>query len=289
MTQKEFEEKMDELKERYGIPSELCFKMDANFTVEEDVKSVSAKRLSLTKTAAAADFFTHALNTNIERDMQILEAGILGKGAYMYIISGLKGVPSMQMIHPIFKDKDGDEIPEQDTEAEDFFVGKLMHAFTKAAKSMGEDKNAPRILMREADTGEPYEKIGGGDGKDIFMDFSVVNLGEMSEKERDIAMHVNRLFAEDEGVSPERRFVLEVDDKDKAVKSLDEYMTKSGKEYITCTYSEKDGKREENNYVYEADGKRCLVNFTEGEEKLLNGEPYGSLGEAFLEIAKSIN
>lgn len=293
MTQKEFEEKMKEVQDKFGIPDELCFKMEGEFKVDEDVKKISTKQLSLTKTAAAADFFTHALNTNIEKEMQILEAAVLDKGNYMYIVSSLRGIPSMQMITPVFKDADGKEIETAESEAEDFVLGKLMSAFAKATDSMGENGSVPNVLVREADAGEPYEKInaGGenGNGKDIFVDYVIQDLGKMSEKERYLAMHTNILFAKDRGVPRDRCFIVEVNDKDEAAAKLDEYMKEAGKEYIDCTFSRKDRKREKNDFVYGADGKNCMVNFVRGDEKKINCEPYESLDETLKEIVKSID
>lgn len=67
---------MEEVKDEYAVPYKLCFRMDANFKLGEEIAGSCEKELSLAKTAAAANFFTKALNTNAEKDMLILEAAI---------------------------------------------------------------------------------------------------------------------------------------------------------------------------------------------------------------------
>lgn len=296
MTKKEFEERMEEVKNQYGIPDQLCFRMDANFKIEEDLKKITAKKISLAKTAAAAGFLSEALTTNTEKDMQVLEAAMFDKGNYMYIVSDFRGIASMQIIHAIFIDGDGNPVESAKTGAEeqnveDFIAGKLKSAFAKAADMTWEDGNAPNVLMRNIQKGA-YEKINDNDGResdqDVFLDLAVRDLSKMNEKERYLAMHVNTLFAEENDVPPERCFIIEVNDKDEAAKKLDEYMQAAGKELIGNTYSRKN-KNDKGDFVYGADGKNCLVDFVKSDEKMINGEPYENLDDVFNEIVASMD
>ena len=298
MTEKEFEAKVRELKEKYGIRDKFCFKMDANFKVDKDTNWKSKEQYIRSKTAAMVNFFSEAITTSSE-EMQILEAAMLDKGNYAYIVSELHGVPSLQILRPVFLYEDGSPMktPEElnlpDEPEQDKILGVLRYALKRAAKDARGEDGTPNILMQNAAGGEPYKKINDNgsnkNAKGIFMDYQILDLSKMDEKEKLLAIHVNTLFAEDNGVPPERIFVLETPDKEKAVKKLDEYMKEAGKEYIDNTYStlgEKKG--DENNFVYGADGKNCLVYILEDENKLLNDEPYKNLDEAFEKILKTI-
>ena len=298
MTEKEFEARVEELKSEYGVPEKFCFKMDANFKLDENAKWESKEQYDRAKTAAAANFFTEAITTSSE-DMQILEAAMLDKGNYAYIISTLHGIPSMQILRPVFLNSDGSPMktPEElnlpDEPEQDKMLNVFRYALKRAAKDAWGDGNSPDILIRSADEGGDYERIvdndGGEAGKDIFVDFAVQNLNDMSEKDRILAWNINMMYAEDMDVPRERCFVLETSDAKKAREELDRRMNDAGAEFIDCTYNRRDKEKEnENNFIYGANGKNCLVHINEGESKLLNAEPYEKLEDALKEIVKSI-